>query len=159
MQYMNKQIKKILIVLLCLVLVIGIGVIRYIHYQNSAIVICIDAGHGGYDTGAIAADGTYEKSLTLAYAKSDDKASKAIYKTMAQNLSKSGWEYDRGIETTTNYPLYVVDNLSIPSMLVEVGFITNKNELQDLEQSTYRKTICKAIANAYISYIQKQSDD
>lgn len=228
MQYMNKRIKKILIVLLCLVLVIGIGVIRYIHYQNSAIVICIDAGHGGYDTGAIAADGTYEKSLTLAYAKqigtyleasdenirvvytrtsdtvswpsnvskdlkacvqyakdeeadyylsihfnsadasaygytayvkSDDKASKAIYKTMAQNLSKSGWEYDRGIETTTNYPLYVVDNLSIPSMLVEVGFITNKNELQDLEQSTYRKTICKAIANAYISYIQKQSDD
>ena len=56
MQYMNKQIKKILIVLLCLVWVIGIGVIRYIHYQNSAIVICIDAGHGGYDTGAIAAD-------------------------------------------------------------------------------------------------------
>ena len=225
---MNQQMKKILVVLLCLVLVIGIGLIRYLDYQNNAIVVCIDAVHGGYDTGAIAADGTYEKALTLAYAKqigkyieasdenirvvytrtsdtvswpsnvskdlkarvkiakeqeadyyisihfnsadasaygytayvkSSDKASKAIYKTMAENLSQSGWEYDRGIETTTNYPLYVVDQLSIPSMLIEVGFITNENELKDLEQAIYRKTICKDIANAYISYIQKQSDD
>lgn len=227
---MKKQIKWIIVLSICLGLVSSLLITQYIHYKN-AIVICVDAGHGGYDSGAIGADGTYEKTLTLAYAKqigkyleasdqnirviytrdsdtvswpsnvkkdlryrvnfakeneadyylsihfnsSDasaygysayikkgDKASRAIYAKYAKALAQAGWHYNRGLENTSHYPLYVVDQLSIPSMLVEVGFITNEDELEDLKQTNNRKMICKSIANAYLNYIKEtkeKSDD
>lgn len=33
-----------------------------------AVTVCVDPGHGGYDSGNIMSDGTYEKNLTLRYA-------------------------------------------------------------------------------------------
>lgn len=42
---------------------------RIISRQASLPVIAIDAGHGGIDPGAIAADGTFEKHITLAMAR------------------------------------------------------------------------------------------
>jgi len=37
--------------------------------QSRKVIVAIDAGHGGEDPGAIGADGTYEKKITLAMAK------------------------------------------------------------------------------------------
>ena len=54
----------------------GIGTSRQITEQAAAlldgqrkVVVCIDAGHGGKDSGAIGPDGTMEKNVTLAVAR------------------------------------------------------------------------------------------
>ena len=54
----------------------GVGANRQITQQAAAllngqrkVVVCIDAGHGGKDTGAIGPDGTDEKNVTLAVAR------------------------------------------------------------------------------------------
>lgn len=54
----------------------GVGTNRQVTEQAAAllkgqrkVVVCIDAGHGGKDTGAIGPDGTDEKNVTLAVAR------------------------------------------------------------------------------------------
>lgn len=37
-------------------------------YKNSSHIIVLDPGHGGYDSGAIALDGTYERTYNFTYA-------------------------------------------------------------------------------------------
>lgn len=75
--------QNLLIVLACICLIIGIFVVLLSnhstsnsdskaktgnkHYETIATVM-IDAGHGGYDGGTVAEDGTTEKDLTLALA-------------------------------------------------------------------------------------------
>lgn len=61
---MKKSVKILLIVALLLVLVIVILIIK----SNHKIVVCIDAGHGGDDVGAIL-DKRYEKDDTFEIAK------------------------------------------------------------------------------------------
>lgn len=41
------------------------GIVEKIEANETKKIIVIDAGHGGYDTGSVALDGTYEKDLTL----------------------------------------------------------------------------------------------
>ncbi len=41
--------------------------------NNNAVTVIIDAGHGGYDGGAVGVDGTYEKQLNLEIAQKLDK--------------------------------------------------------------------------------------
>ncbi len=61
---MKKSVKILLIVALLVVLVIVILIIK----SNHKIVVCIDAGHGGNDVGAIL-DKRYEKDDTFEIAK------------------------------------------------------------------------------------------
>ena len=61
---MKKSVKILLIVALLVILVIVILIIK----SNHKIVVCIDAGHGGDDVGAIL-DKRYEKDDTLEIAK------------------------------------------------------------------------------------------
>jgi N-acetylmuramoyl-L-alanine amidase len=220
----RKGMKKILIIILAAA-VAAAGF--YLYHRQNQVVVVIDPGHGGYDTGAIADDGTKEKDLALslalkigekleaensnitvvytrssdsvswpsnesedlkervaiaeeagadyylsihlnsaddtsaygycAYVKDSDDASKKIASMIADNLDAAGWEYNRGTQTTENQSLYVVDQLSIPSMLFEAGFITNETELADLQDSDNQDTIAAAIAKAYSDYIEGQS--
>lgn len=198
--------------------------IQILKTDSRRIVVCIDPGHGGYDVGAQAADGTNEKDLTLAYAKeigkylyfynphikiiytrtsdeviwpnneqqdlaarvqyarvqqadyylsihfntaskksaygytayikNTDSESKVIYENIVKSMDKIEWKYNRGLETTTHKTLYVVDRLDIPSMLMEVGFLTNENELNDLKKTSNRKKVSKAIARGYAEYLK-----
>lgn len=61
---MKKSVKILLIVALLVILVIVILIIK----SNHKIVVCIDAGHGGDDVGAIL-DKRYEKDDTFEIAK------------------------------------------------------------------------------------------
>ena len=73
--------QNLLIVLACVCLVIGTFTVLLSNHSNSdsktktvnkhyetIATVMIDAGHGGYDGGTVAEDGTTEKDLTLALA-------------------------------------------------------------------------------------------
>ncbi len=88
-----------------------------------------------------------------AFIRSNDPASETIANSIDNNLTEENWLYNRGLEYTNSYPLYVVDNLDIPSMLFEVGFITNPQECADLKKVSNQELIAECIANAYNDYI------
>ena len=169
-----------------------------------AWIIVLDSGHGGYDPGSIAADGTMEKDIALqialragailegesdlrvVYTRDSDAVSwpareaedldarvhiaqaahadmlisihlnaaentdASGYETyiradsemmfdMAQRIhaefARQGWSHERGIKSTVNTPLYVVDASGMDAMLVEVGFITNAEEADVLRSA------------------------
>ena len=88
-----------------------------------------------------------------AFIRSNDPASETIANSIDNNLTEENWLYNRGLEYTNSYSLYVVDNLDIPSMLFEVGFITNPQECADLQKTSNQELIAECIANAYNDYI------
>ncbi|MFD3158454.1 cell wall-binding repeat-containing protein [Haloimpatiens sp. FM7330] len=190
---------------------------------NQKLTICIDAGHGGYDPGAIGPTGIKEKDVTLSVALklgkilsqngirivytrtsdsvswpsnvSDDlrkrvdiaknagadyflsihcnsffrpsaygtetyystsnnsggisqKLAQAIQNELVKDLSS----YNRGVKTA-NY--YVNKYASCPSVLTELGFISNPNEEALLKTAEYQTKCAKAIADAILNFVKK----
>lgn len=53
--------------------------------------------------------------------------------------------------------LYLYNNIKIPGVLIECGFLSNPNEQSLLKQPSYQKQLSKAITQGVIDYL-KQSD-
>lgn len=192
--------------------------------EDAICTVMIDPGHGGYDPGAVAADGTMEKDLTLALAlkvgaqlhemddsiqimftrfnddvlwpdnevddliyranmaynagadyylsihmnssenttvqgyygilKEGDAVSENICRSIETYMDQVGWQPALGTRTTADTgSLYVVDNLSIPSLLFETGFMSNAQEVGQMSQSSTLDSIAWAIAQAYYDSI------
>ncbi len=51
--------------------------------------------------------------------------------------------------------MYLLENMSNPSIIVECGFLTNKNECEKLSQKEYQKQLSFSIVCAIIEYIEK----
>lgn len=171
--------------------------------------ICIDAGHGGMDPGAVSGE-FKEKDLTLDIALSLKKrlsrykifeifmtrekdesvslhnrceiANKnlcslfvSIHINSASNSSASGietyvygdgdkyngllfqerliaitGEKDRGVKT--NPLLYVLGSTDMTAVLLELGFINNFHDINNLRKATYRQTLVNAIESAICKY-------
>lgn len=169
--------------------------------------ICIDAGHGGTDSGAVNGK-IYEKNITLNLAlkvgallndkfdivytrKKDETVSLAnrcaicdkldsdyfisIHVNSASNKQASGIETfiytkptqkaitisnniqknliqatgakNRGVKKA-NY--YVIKNTLVPAVLIEVGFLSNEEELKKLISDDYQFKLAKAIADGIL---------
>ena len=187
--------------------------------------IVIDAGHGGYDPGKVAADGTEEKDINLSIAKllagymrqgganvmltrTDDAAlsdtkrgdldrrvkladgkntgtfgATDIFISIHQNSypqesvhgaqvfykkdSKGGKELALCIQKrlkdvadsgNTRMPksgdsYYVLKNSKVPSVIVECGFLSNKEENEKLKDETYRQHLAWAIYMGVSDYL------
>ena len=57
---------------------------------------------------------------------------------------KVAGEYNRGILFVEEYPLYVVSEQTIPSLLFEAGYMSNYQECTDLQQSKKSKNHCES---------------
>lgn len=178
--------------------------------KNKTVVI--DAGHGGYDPGAIGPTGIKEKDVNLAialklgallqaqgvnvvYTRVDDNVSwttdiindlqtrcdiankinanffisihsnsntssspngtetyyttkkpndSAIAQVMQNNLVAQNGLYDRGINTAN---FYVLNNTNMPSLLMEIGFISNPTEEQLLNNPDFQAKCANGLAN------------
>ena len=77
---------------------------------------------------------------------------------MAERIHKSLVEAtglkNRGIKTSGE--LYVLHATKMHSVLVECGFMTNKNEAELLKDTTYRRTCGKAIAKGICDFYAKE---
>ncbi|WP_288162381.1 N-acetylmuramoyl-L-alanine amidase [Dubosiella newyorkensis] len=89
-----------------------------------------------------------------AYVRGDDAASDQIYQNIAKNLKEIGYSKDRGVFSTETYPLHMVDMTTPSAMLIELGFMTNEQEVKTLNSPQMRAKICKAIAKGYVEYIK-----
>ena len=208
---MKKQVKILLIVILLIVIFIIIIVLK----DKNKIVVCIDAGHGGDDVGAIL-DKRYEKNDTLEIAKlvkkylkkqnikvvmtrDKDKAvsleercnianrkNADFFVSIHRNSAKTGngieiWcnsakreedsdlanaiieklqnihiQKNRGVKYGTidgeNSDYYVLKNTTMPSCLIELGFITDEKDNQLLDE--HKKDYAKAIAEGIVETIK-----
>lgn len=73
-----------------------------------------------------------------------------VQKAMHKNLYKSS-RYDLGVKQA---PFYVLVGAKMPSILVEAGFISNRDEANMLKTSKYRKEIAEGVFNGLQSYLR-----
>lgn len=185
--------------------------------------IVLDAGHGGYDSGGEAFDGSLEKDITLSIAllvgeelseagyqvvytrKSDDvtwpsdnlsdlkervaiseEANAELYLSFHTNsseyfddgaygiegyvsayneetnqlcenilLSLEALHYtqNRGVKTTEDSSLYVIDRNSTPAILLELGFLSDSDDAEYMNSTSGQKAIASAIASTIIANV------
>lgn len=96
-------------------------------------------------------DQKIEASSTLEAIVADLKSNAKTQQSLS--LSKKiqeGWNFSPSIIRRT--PFYVVEKGSIPSVLVEVGFMSNPNELKKLLDESHQEQIAQILVNALIAY-------
>lgn len=60
---------------------------------------------------------------------------------------------DKGVDTAT---YYVLRNTSMPSILVEMGFISNPQEAAKLQNDSYRNRMAQGVFNGIVTYFNNQ---
>jgi N-acetylmuramoyl-L-alanine amidase len=65
------------------------------------------------------------------------------------SIIKATGAVDKGTSPAT---FYVLRNTSMPSILVEMGFVSNANEAGKLQDDNYRNKIAQGIFNGVVKY-------
>lgn len=87
------------------------------------------------------------------YIKPDDTAAREIADLMDENFQKAGWSVNSGIITTDTYPLQVISMSPTSAMLLELGHMSNYEELEKLKSEEWTDIICDQVALTYAQYI------
>jgi N-acetylmuramoyl-L-alanine amidase len=56
---------------------------------------------------------------------------------------------------TEDNAFYVVKNIDVPSVLCEVGFVTNKTDAEHMLDEAWRQAAAEAIAQGILDYISR----
>jgi N-acetylmuramoyl-L-alanine amidase len=75
-----------------------------------------------------------------------------LARTIHQSVLQSTGARDRGVRTAR---FYVLRNTSMPSVLVEVGFVTGQEDAYRLANPGYRSQMADAIARGILQYLQR----
>lgn len=195
-----------------------VEVSSYTYEPQETKTIILDAGHGGYDSGGVAADGTLEKDITLSltlaignllkeagyqvlYTRESDEVpwesdnlsdlyarvhmaqeQEADYFisihtnfssyhdgaygfetyldyqddqiiAMAENihaqLDSLSYSVDRGLKSTAENSLYVIDHNDVPALLLEVGFLSDSDDANYMIH--HQDELAQAIADGIIA--------
>ncbi len=76
---------------------------------------------------------------------------KGLAQSIHRNILQQVNIRDRGIRTAR---FYVLRHTAMPSVLVEVGFVTGREDAPNLSNPTYRSQMAKAIADGIIEYVK-----
>ena len=113
--------------------------------ENS--VIFKEKGHeknyGGFDPNRP------ETTLLLRLGQEENINRSLVLATRVKNGFKGLERHDRGIK---QIPLWVLDATTMPGVLIELGFVSNKNEGAYLDSEAGQNELARTIANAIISY-------
>ena len=86
--------------------------------------------------------------------KNNDEQSKQLAESIQNNLNEAiQKENNRLAKTIQN--IYIVDNVEIPMTIVECGFLSNHEELKDLQTEQYQEKIAWGIYNGIMDWFKK----
>lgn len=79
-------------------------------------------------------------------------SAKPLADSIQNSLIKSTGAVNKGVESAT---FYVLRNASMPSVLVEMGFLTNPQEEQKLNSASYQEKIALGVYQGIANYFSK----
>ncbi len=95
-----------------------------------------------------------EKARMLIYAQNFFRKSLNLADLVQQEFSKTG-RVDRGVKQRNDKGIWVLQATGMPSVLVEIGFISNKDEEQYINSEKGQEEIVANIFNAVKQYKEK----
>ena len=95
-----------------------------------------------------------EKARMLIYAQNFFRKSLSLADLVQQEFAKAG-RVDRGVKQRNDKGIWVLQATGMPSVLVEIGFISNKDEEQYINSEKGQDEIVANIFNAIKSYKEK----
>jgi N-acetylmuramoyl-L-alanine amidase len=109
---------------------------------NADVFVSIHANSAGANRPEVSGLETYhyESGLTLA---------RIVHSNILQSLNIR----DRNVRKAR---FYVLRKTSMPSILVETGFITGREDVANLTNSTYQNQMAEAIAQGIIQYLRSR---
>ncbi|WP_416324771.1 N-acetylmuramoyl-L-alanine amidase family protein [[Eubacterium] hominis] len=189
-----------------------------VYAKETQVTIVLDAGHGGYDSGGISAQGIYEKDITLsvtlqigalledygyeviytrdrdevsssednledlrervniatmaqadlflsihtnssenyddgafgieAYYNGTDETMKQLGTQVLNQLQALGYSDLRGLKSTADSSLYVIDQNNVSALLLELGFLSDSEDAAYLTSALGQQQMAQAIADA-----------
>ena len=109
--------------------------------SNADYFISIHTNASDYD------DGAYGFETFLNY-------ENANIEQMAENIEKNftslNFSMDRGLKSTQDSSLYVIDKNSVPAMLIELGFITDSDDASYMTSESGQNNLAQSIASGII---------
>lgn len=85
------------------------------------------------------------------YAESKEMDSKPLAQAIQTNASKKTEALDRGVKTAD---YVVIKETEMPAALVEVGFLSDANERELLQQEEYQQKLAEGIAAGILEYLE-----
>ncbi len=99
------------------------------------------------------ADGEIEEILWDMIHTENRAESRKLARTLARNISRIMNSPNRGAKGA---PFYVLKWTNVPSVLIEVGFISNPEEARKLADPVYRDRIARAIFEGLMAYLSQE---
>lgn len=84
-----------------------------------------------------------------------DKSESASLAGLIQKHVKKDVQSDNNRAIKQGKGMYVLENIDNTAVLIECGFLTNKNECEKLSQKEYQKQLCFSIVCGIIEYMEK----
>ena len=85
--------------------------------------------------------------------KSNDEQSKLLAESIQNNLNNTIQKENHRLAKTIEN-IYIVDNVEIPLTIVECGFLSNAQELSDLQKEEYQERLAWGIYNGIMNWFQ-----
>ncbi|MEE1187185.1 MAG: N-acetylmuramoyl-L-alanine amidase [Acutalibacteraceae bacterium] len=112
-------------------------------YENS-VYLCIHQNHFGQ---------TSVKGAQIFYSQNDD-ISKDLASLLQQNIKENLQnDNNRQIKPITE-SVYVVSKATVPAVLIECGFLSNSEDLQNLKNEKYQLKLSKIISDTVCDFIK-----
>ena len=165
------SIKKESIIFVICIGIIFAGLINSIDKKNKTQetffmplakkIILIDAGHGGWDPGKVAENNICEKDINLSIAKKLKEyleqngafvlMTRVEDKALAEKKIKDMLARKKICEENEN-SYFILKKIIKPSVIVECGFLSNDNELDNLIDDDYQNKIAWGIYLGILDY-------
>lgn len=81
----------------------------------------------------------------------EDKTIINMAKTLKKNLTKLNYSIDRGLKSTKDFPLQVIDYNKVPAMLIEIGFLTDDDDTKYITSQKGQDNIAQTIADSIMT--------
>ena len=84
-----------------------------------------------------------------------DKEESNLLANTIQNRVKNDVQPENNRVVKKGKDMYILENIENTAVLIECGFLTNKNECEKLSEKEYQKQLCFAIVCGIIEYMEK----